>query len=59
MLYHGIDLHKHSVVIGTVDEVRSSDNQRIQNLLNRRFEEEELDPDEYLARLTGEASQGP
>ena len=41
--------------IGTVDEVRSSDNKRIQDLLNRRFEEETLDPDEYIARLTGEA----
>jgi len=43
------------LTIGTVDEVRSSDNPRIQNLLNRRFEEETLDPDAYLARLTGEA----
>ena len=37
-----------------VDEIKRSENERIQNLLNRRFEEEELDPDEYLARLTGE-----
>jgi phospholipid/cholesterol/gamma-HCH transport system ATP-binding protein len=43
------------LTIGTVEEVRSSDNTRIQNLLNRHFEEETLDPDEYLARLTGEA----
>jgi phospholipid/cholesterol/gamma-HCH transport system ATP-binding protein len=43
------------LTIGTVDEVRNSDNERIQNLLNRRFEEEELDPDAYLARLMGEA----
>jgi phospholipid/cholesterol/gamma-HCH transport system ATP-binding protein len=42
------------LTIGTVEEVRNSDNERIQNLLNRRFEEEVLDPDEYLARLTGE-----
>lgn len=41
------------LTIGTVDEVKNSPNQRIQNLLNRRFEEEEIDPDEYLARLTG------
>jgi len=40
--------------IGTVDEVRASDNQRIKDLLNRHFEEEILNPDEYLARLTGE-----
>ncbi len=44
------------LTIGSVDEVRSSDNERIQNLLNRRFEEEELDPDEYLASLTGEGA---
>jgi phospholipid/cholesterol/gamma-HCH transport system ATP-binding protein len=42
------------LVIGTVDEIRASENERVQNLLNRRFEEEILDPDEYLARLTGE-----
>ncbi len=41
------------LTIGTVDEVKNSPNERIQNLLNRRFEEEEIDPDEYLARLTG------
>ncbi len=40
------------LMIGTVDEVRSSANERIQNLLNRRTEEEVLDPDEYLRRLT-------
>ncbi len=38
---------------GTPDELRSSKNTRIQNLLNRRAEEELLDPDEYLQRLTG------
>jgi phospholipid/cholesterol/gamma-HCH transport system ATP-binding protein len=43
------------LTIGTVEEVRNSDNPRIQNLLNRHFEEETLDPDQYLARLTGEA----
>ena len=41
------------LTIGTVEEVRASDNKRIQDLLNRRFEEEYLDPDEYLNRLTG------
>ncbi len=40
--------------IGTLDELKKSDNERIQNLLNRRTEEEILDPDEYLSRLTGE-----
>ena len=40
--------------IGTVEEIRNSSNERIQALINRRFEEEEVDPDEYLARLMGE-----
>lgn len=40
--------------VGTVAEVRASENKRIQDLLNRRFEEERVDPDKYLARLTGE-----
>ncbi|MFQ5354918.1 MAG: ABC transporter ATP-binding protein [Mariprofundaceae bacterium] len=39
--------------IGTVDEVKHSDNQRIQDLLNRQTSKEELDPDAYLRRLTG------
>jgi len=43
------------LTIGSVDEVRASDNKRIQDLLNRRFEETPLNPDEYLARLTGES----
>ena len=41
------------LVVGTVDEVRVCDDQRVQNLLNRRVEEEELDPEAYLRRLTG------
>ncbi len=40
------------LTIGTVAEVRASDNERIQNLLNRLAEEEVLDPEEYLRRLT-------
>jgi phospholipid/cholesterol/gamma-HCH transport system ATP-binding protein len=43
------------VLVGTVDEVRRSPNPRIQNLFNRRFEDEPVDPEEYLRRLTGEA----
>jgi len=43
------------LTIGTVAEVKNSDSERIQNLLNRKFEEEEPDPEEYLARLTGQA----
>jgi phospholipid/cholesterol/gamma-HCH transport system ATP-binding protein len=40
------------LMTGTVDEIRSSTNERIQNLLNRRTEAETLDPEEYLKRLT-------
>ena len=43
----------HILTIGTVDELRNSDNERVQRLLNRCFEEEVLDPEAYLARLTG------
>jgi len=46
--------HGNILQIGTVDEVRNSPNERIQALINRRFEEGEVDPDEYLARLMGE-----
>ncbi len=41
------------VMVGTKDEVCNSDNERIQNILHRRSEEDVLDPDEYLRRLTG------
>lgn len=40
------------LMTGTVDEIRSSPNERIQNLLNRRTEKDTLDPEEYLKRLT-------
>jgi len=39
--------------IGTVDELRNHKSERIQNLLNRRPEDDTVDPDEYLRRLTG------
>ena len=39
---------------GTVDEIKASSNQRIQDLLNRRPVSEVIDPDTYLERLTGE-----
>lgn len=42
------------LIIGSVEEVRDSPNERVQDLLQRRFAEEELDPEAYLARLTGE-----
>jgi phospholipid/cholesterol/gamma-HCH transport system ATP-binding protein len=40
--------------IGTVAELKSHPSERIQNLLNRRSEEAEIDADEYLRRLTGD-----
>ncbi|OHC76269.1 MAG: ABC transporter ATP-binding protein [Rhodospirillales bacterium RIFCSPLOWO2_12_FULL_58_28] len=40
--------------VGAVAELKASKNERIQNLLSRSTEEEILDPDEYLRRLTGE-----
>jgi len=42
------------LVIGSVDDVRNSDNERVQNLLNRRSEDVVVDPDEYMHRLTDE-----
>lgn len=41
------------LALGTVDEIRASTSPRIQNLLNRRTEEAEVDPDAYLRRLMG------
>jgi phospholipid/cholesterol/gamma-HCH transport system ATP-binding protein len=42
------------LLTGSVEEVRRSDNQRIQDLLNRRPREVEVDVDDYLRRLTEE-----
>jgi len=39
--------------IGTVEDLKKHPSERIQNLLNRRSEEAEIDADEYLRRLTG------
>ena len=39
---------------GTVDEIKNSDNQRIQNLINRVAEEDDFDPEAHLKRLFGE-----
>jgi phospholipid/cholesterol/gamma-HCH transport system ATP-binding protein len=41
------------VEVDTPDAIRKSQNPRVQNLLNRRSEEQVVDPDEYLRRLTG------
>lgn len=42
--------------IGTVDELRGHESERIQNMLNRQAEDHVVDADEYLSRLTGEDS---
>lgn len=41
------------LMTGTVAEVKASSNERIQDLLNRRPRDQEVDVDEYLKRLTG------
>ena len=41
------------LMVGTVDEIKASTNKHIQNILHRRTEEETLDADTYLNRLTG------
>ncbi len=43
----------HILMVGTVDEVKNSSNERVYNLLNRVPEDDSLDMDEYLQRLTG------
>jgi len=40
------------LMTGTVDEVRASDDERIQDLLNRRTRSSEFDAEDYLLRLT-------
>ena len=44
--------------VGTVEELRNHPSERIQSLLNRRSDDEMLDPDAYLKRLTGEEVNG-
>lgn len=44
------------LMTGTVDAVRRCDNERIQDLLNRRPREIQVDADAYLKRLTEEAA---
>ncbi|MCK4744232.1 MAG: ABC transporter ATP-binding protein [Sulfuriflexus sp.] len=44
------------LMIGTVEEVRNSDNERIQSLLNREARHIEIDADEYIKELTGQKS---
>ena len=40
--------------IGTVEEIRNCDNERIQNLLNRKARDNQIDADAYMQRLTAE-----
>jgi phospholipid/cholesterol/gamma-HCH transport system ATP-binding protein len=42
------------LMTGTVEEVKNSDNERIDDLLNRRPRQEEIDPEAYLQRLLGQ-----
>lgn len=42
------------IMIGNVDEVRNSDNPRIQSLLNREARKIDIDADAYLRSLTGQ-----
>lgn len=42
------------LMTGTVDEIRNSDSDRIQNMLNRRPRNEAVNADEYMHRLTGQ-----
>lgn len=44
------------LMIGTVEEVRNSNNERIQSLLNREARHVEINADEYLRELTGQKS---
>ena len=45
--------HGKILLSGSVQEVKNSNNTRIQDLLNRRPRAEEIDADAYLRRLTG------
>jgi phospholipid/cholesterol/gamma-HCH transport system ATP-binding protein len=44
----------HILASERVEDIRNSKNERVQNLLNRRSEEIEVDPTEYLRRLAGD-----
>lgn len=43
----------HILMSDTVEQIKNSDNERIQSLLNRRPSNDEIHADEYLNRLTG------
>ena len=43
---------------GSVEEIKKSQDERVQDLLNRRPREHHIDPDEYLKRLTEDDKEG-
>lgn len=45
------------IMTGTVEEVKNSDDPRIQDMLSRRPREKNIDPDDYLQRLTERRKQ--
>jgi phospholipid/cholesterol/gamma-HCH transport system ATP-binding protein len=47
--------HGKILLTGGVEEVKNSDIARVQDLLNRRSRHDQIDPDAYMGRLTGEA----
>ena len=51
--------HGRILLVDDVAGIRRSDNRRIQNLLNRRSEDAEVDAQSYLQRLTGMAVPPP
>ncbi len=42
------------LITGSVEDVKNCDNERVQNLLNRKPKDEDIDPEAYLQRLTRE-----
>lgn len=40
------------LLVGTIDELKSSDNAKIQDLVNRKARKQDINADEYLLRLT-------
>ena len=49
----------HVLMTGTVDEIHNTDNEVIQDMLNRRPRDETVNAEEYLARLTADRGSRP
>ncbi len=45
------------LVVDSPEAIRNSPNERIQNLIHRRAEPQQVDPNEYLSRLTGSGAR--